>query len=513
MLKVMLVDDKQTIVDGMEMLIDWEKHGYSVAAKVTNAADAIEIIKKEKIDVVITDIRMPKMSGIELIKCMEEISSATKYILLSAYSEFEYAKFAIDHHVSGYILKPVDEEELIALLQKVKTEIERNNEYQKQQIGAYIMSLLAGKKNNINELTEFRESNNLRYIVVREFYRDMINLNSSRNVTGGSLYAVISRCSDEICFISENISGEVELVVDFTHSDGNVRTYTENIKEHLEAAGLTNFVIFVGSKCDTIEDISISKKSSEILVDALFYEDTGKVFIYDDYKDVEYNKLISEHELIDSITEYLNMMNDVGLRKTVDLFHDEIVRMRIRPDFVKTYIGKIIVEIGSFISRNDVQDAVFIVYRWSKLEKHPMLTHNIVYMFLTGAVDEISKAFMRIKNKSASGVIGEITDYINKNYANAELSMQLIAKIYYLTPSYLGKVFKEKMGESFKDYVLRVRMEKAKEMLINTSYKVHHIANLVGYTDVNYFYTKFQKYEGISPTQYREKNNKIGIDE
>lgn len=69
------------------------------------------------------------------------------------------------------------------------------------------------------------------------------------------------------------------------------------------------------------------------------------------------------------------------------------------------------------------------------------------------------------------------------------------------------------MGESFKDYILCIRMKKAKEMLINTRDKIHHIANLVGYTDVNYFYTKFQKYEGMSPTQYREKNNKIGIDE
>ena len=200
----------------------------------------------------------------------------------------------------------------------------------------------------------------------------------------------------------------------------------------------------------------------------------------------------------------------MGLRKTIERFHDEIVRLRIRPDFVKTYIGRIVVEICSFISRNNMQDAVFIVYRWSKIEKHPMLTHNMIYMFLTDSADEISKVFVRIKNKTASGIIGEVTEYINKNYSNVDLSMQMIAKIYYLTPAYLGKVFKERTGESFKDYVLRVRMEKAKEMLINTNYKIYHIANMVGYMDVNYFYTKFQKYEGMPSTKYREVN-KNGI--
>ena len=142
MFQVLLVDDKEAIVDGLEIIIDWESYGYEIAAKATSAKAAIDIVSKQKIDLVITDIRMPEMSGLDMINEMKDISKNIKFILLSGYTEFEYAKFAIDKNISGYILKPIDEDELIGLLKKIKTEFEKENDYETHKIMMYILSAL-----------------------------------------------------------------------------------------------------------------------------------------------------------------------------------------------------------------------------------------------------------------------------------------------------------------------------------------------------------------------------------
>ena len=144
MFRVMLVDDKKIIVDGLEILIDWNELGFEVFAKTTSAKEAIEISKNQKIDLVITDIRMPEMLGMDMISEISSFSPKTKFVLLSAYSEFEYAKWAIDFQISGYLLKPIDEDELRVLLVKIRGDLEKESEYTHRSAVNYFTKVLAG---------------------------------------------------------------------------------------------------------------------------------------------------------------------------------------------------------------------------------------------------------------------------------------------------------------------------------------------------------------------------------
>ena len=144
MLKVVLIDDKKSIVEGMKYLIEWEEYGFEIAAALRCADDAIEFVKKNHVDLIISDIRMPGMSGLELIQEIKKTDSRIKFIIISGYAEFEYVKKAMDYQANGYLLKPIDEDELIVLLERIKEEIFKENEYIKHQRDRYIHEVLLG---------------------------------------------------------------------------------------------------------------------------------------------------------------------------------------------------------------------------------------------------------------------------------------------------------------------------------------------------------------------------------
>lgn len=165
MLKVVLIDDKKSIVEGMKYLIEWEQYGFEIAAALRCAADAVSFTEQNHVDLIISDIRMPGMSGLELIEEIRKIDPRVKFIIMSGYAEFEYAKKALDYQANGYLLKPVDEDELIGLLQRVKNEIHDENKYVKHQRDKHIQKLLSGDIENEFNDKSFENDAGLRYVL------------------------------------------------------------------------------------------------------------------------------------------------------------------------------------------------------------------------------------------------------------------------------------------------------------------------------------------------------------
>lgn len=125
MKKVMLVEDEEFILHGLEHIIDWGKLGLEIVHLAYNGAEALEKLKQEKVDIIVTDLNMPEMGGLELLKHIREEDERTRFIILTGYDEFEYARKAISLDVENYILKPIDEEELESQLKKTLVRLER----------------------------------------------------------------------------------------------------------------------------------------------------------------------------------------------------------------------------------------------------------------------------------------------------------------------------------------------------------------------------------------------------
>ncbi len=514
MFRVMLVDDKKIIVDGLEILIDWNEFGFEVFAKTTSAKEAIEIAKNQKIDLIITDIRMPEMLGMDMIKCISAFSPETKFVLLSAYSEFEYAKWAIDYQISGYLLKPIDEDELKKLLEKIRADLEKETEYTYRSAVSYFTKVLAGDVGCADKIPDVYRKTEVRYVKIKEFRKDIIDstVQSGTSPLAEEVSAAIGKYRADVstaeCFVIKSGFKDFELVIDETEDKNASVKYANRIKQALAGSSIQDFVIFIGKRVDKPEEIYRSKDSVKILDDALFY-DSEQIFLYEDYKDVRYCDYLSDVSIVQGVTDAINTTEREKIEKSVNRFSEETVKEKVRPEIVCGYINKIIFDMIDSLGENS-SEAMTIVYKWSLLKKNNYITSGMINEFLMEITKDFADTLIKIRNRRKSGVIGEIIEYVKRDYANKELNINWISKRYFVTPAYLGKIFKEKTGVSFNNYLVQIRMKKAKELLTNTEYKIYEIAQMVGFTDSNYFHVKFQNFENMSPASYRKKTQQGG---
>ncbi len=507
MLKVMLVDDKQVIIDGLEQLIDWKSLGYEIAAKTVSVYDAIELAKNQDIDLILTDIRMPEMLGMDMIDRIREVSPLTKFIIVSAYSEFEYAKWAIDSQISGYLLKPIDEDKLMELLVRIRKELTDEEEYRKHSVEKYIRGLLNGKTVPEDNLVNAAGSGDLRYVSIK--LNPVQNTDEEGNTLSvvKKVYDIFDGIDDKeriYCVIESGI-GHIEVIFKCGLTNRDDKEYFVKIRQLIYEAGISDFVIYMGKRVDNVADIGNSKLSVGFLTDIAFYEDNKALFLSDDFENVDFSVSISDKNIIEDIIDAINSADMQTIKAVIDRFHEVIVKELVSPDIVSEYINNIIFNIlDLFDDRN--KELLDVLSRWRILKESFRLTHTLVHNFMLEMAYDCSSMYAELKKNMSYGVVGDIIEYLKKDYSNENLSLRWIAEKYYLTPAYLGRIFKIKTGVTFNHFLLQIRIKEAKKLLQCSQYKIYEIAKLVGFSDANYFYIKFQESENVSPTVYRRNN-------
>ena len=511
MLKVVLIDDKKSIVEGMKYLIEWEQYGFEISAALRCAADAISFVEKNHVDLIISDIRMPGMSGLELIEEIRKIDSCVKFIIMSGYAEFEYAKKALDYQANGYLLKPVDEDELIELLCRVKNEIYAENKYIKHQRDEYIQKMLSG--NIETEYTDkaFESDVGLRYVLVRVFDEGII-ASGSKMHNAETVEKVFEELNDfisdnNVAYISKNDNGYIEFIISSLIYGNNIKRYCMNIEKRIKNVIDNNFVILVGEEVDLIKDIKSSRDTAIKTESAAFYESEEHIFIYDSIKDISFSQKLSDDFFYLKISDTIKNSDADEVEKSVDEFCRRIKNEYVNPKMVFVYIYNIIFDIGNRAGSIG-GDVVKFFYRYSMLKNSDFVNFEIVSSFLRENAVEMHEFLNTLKMKNSLGIVGEIVDYLKEHYMDNDIKLQKIADSYYINSAYLGKMFKERMGMSFNAYLLDIRIEASKELLKNSNGKIYEIAHEVGFNDPNYFCVKFAERVKMPPAAYRENFNK-----
>ena len=510
MLKVVLIDDKKSIVEGMKYLIEWEEYGFEIAAALRCADDAIEFVKKNHVDLIISDIRMPGMSGLELIQEIKKTDSRIKFIIISGYAEFEYVKKAMDYQANGYLLKPIDEDELIVLLERIKEEIFKENEYIKHQRDRYIHEVLLGDFKCQDNNSAFDGDAELRYVLIRFFDNKIItNPKRQHDDRAVKVFDELRMFVDEnnLAYISKNDDGCIELIIGSHIYQNNIRGYCMEIEKRIKEATDGDFVIFVGDEVDCIENIRYSRDTAKKTELASFYAAEKRIFIYDMDGDMSFSPTLSDTSFCSNITERIKNSDAEALENAVDEFCIQIKKECVNPETVFVYIYNIIFDIGNKADSSG-GDVVKFFYRYSLLKNSDYVNFKAVSAFLKENAIELQKMLEELKTKNALGIIGEVVDYIKEHYTDKDLKLQKIADKYYINSAYLGTMFKERMGKSFNAYLQDIRIEKSKELLKNSSAKIYEIAMEVGFNDPNYFYVKFAEKVNMTPAAYREGFNK-----
>ncbi|AAM25484.1 two-component system response regulator YesN [Caldanaerobacter subterraneus subsp. tengcongensis MB4] len=517
-MKLFIADDEVEVVEGILTLIDWKGNGIELVGYAMDGEEALYKIKSLKPDIVLIDIRMPKLDGLEVIEKAQGEGIRFKSIILSGYDDFYFAKKAIELKSFSYLLKPCRPEEILKEVLKAREDIEKEIEKEntlKEFINYYNDTLPVIRERVLSEvLYRVRSSSEVaedfvkykidfpykKYCVVlmkieieaqneiEEAYKlacaDVIRKKA------GDMKIEVIRDREEIAilinseeeFKKESIEGFLNDVKSEIYDKLEVRAYF-GIGKWVEGADKIKYSYYQAK-----EALELKFFAEEF--DAIFYEDIWP------HQDNLYYPVNEEREIINSVI--LNKRED--LNKKVENFLNALYTGGFNQWFVK---ASILVLLGNLIKacyeKNvDIGDiagekAFEGILKADRKETLKSLSLSVIY--------KIAEKIERAGDKNP--IIKDAVEYIDKNY-DKDISLESVAKEVYVTPAYLSILFKKEMNINFVSYLHKVRVEKAKKLLEDRSLKTYQVANMVGFGDEKYFSQVFKKYTGLTPSQYRD---------
>ena len=498
MYRIIIVDDEINAIEGLKILIDTKRNHISEMLTSTNAIEALEIINRERPDIIISDISMPQMSGLEMIAEIKKIENYNPMIIiLSGYSTFTYAQTAMSHGVKAYLLKPVDEDELNDKLDELIGEIEANSQQTFEKnivLDGALFKILSGnntKKAISSFLGLLGVSNEKMMLVLSEItYKGNKDLELSEEELDGdfeklsalfeSIFERKTKCK---CF---KVFGNKMLSVLWGNVDKEEVLSLWNEFERRADDELSVFLTATFS--ETFSDSEFLNELNKIIGAPMKYQ--GNIFAKD-FKEL--------NGVFTTIAGNFENFTKEELSAALSDAFDKAVSLNVSLSNFKTIFNTFIVNIASFVADDtDVNDLLKCADEIAT--KGNLLSNKAHYIdFALNLYDKMSEYGSKMQNETFASIL----DFVNNNYTE-NLTLKSLAQKFYINPIYLGRVFKKQTGTLFNEYLTTLRIEKSKELLKTTNKKVYEIAGEIGFNDPNYFIAKFLKTEGMTPSQYRK---------
>lgn len=529
-LKVLIVDDEHLIRNLMKMRIKWEELGMEIVGEASSAREALDLIDEIIPDIIFTDICMPFMDGIEFSKIVTERFPHIKIVVITGYDEFEYAKRSVKLGVSDFLLKPINDEEIraVALDLKEKIESERTHQKEYEQLKLQLEeSLPYLKEKFLNELLQSELNadeiaEKLSYFKIAmnpgsDFFQTAVaEVSYSQKGTGGGeeeriLLAI--QCADLIrqtfrndSFVNVFFDNGRKIVILCNNEEIDLSECCEVIKTLIINKRKCFVCIGIGNKVQGMKNIKVSYGEA---CDALNYKVViGKNQVVN-YNDITFMKE-SQWRANFSKSEKLNFYIKAGLRDKAAELIDELFselfysrrhtidRMRLEAFDILSACQHVILELN--IATSDIWKYSTQPYETvSKLDNLPELKE-----YLKSLISNIIEKVHSTNEKKANTLIEQIKEYIQKNMHNPDLSLSRVAKEFYISSSYLSRLFKQETTQTFVEYVTKIRIEKAVKLLKETDLKVYQVGEKIGIDDPHYFSIIFKKYTGLSINDFRK---------
>ncbi|QJD87346.1 response regulator [Cohnella herbarum] len=533
LLNVMIVDDEAPIRSGIKMKVDWEELGMQVAAEASDGAEALELIERGDIDLVITDITMPVMDGLNLIRKATEINDNVKFIIISGYSEFEYARTAMKYGISEYLLKPLKEAEMRASLLAVKEEIlasepawlkEREKREKLKIKEESLLHWLSDKSSKhvpadvVQEWKQELEANRFLIGVIKTEALDS-SADDPERIRNIVLYHEIeTACSEHLDhlgdgYVIKNIRPDHEFILLLHPDPANgkdkiVRALTP-FAEKLEKRLGIRVTIGIGEAYDQAHAIKASYREAVYAVKERLLLGTGKAIDYSriPVKSDKPNfnaetKLLTrflKEKKWDKAKEHIDYLFTNVVRKKQITNHTHVHELFFEVYFmIKQFSQEEAAVHSDYAVAGSVADITDIVTGFSHMDQMV----DWLYLYMESACQHL------IGGQDATGkeIVYRVQAYI-KEFCSSDLTLNMVSEKYHINPIYFSRIFKTYTGESFNNYITRIRMEEAKHLLETTSLRQQEISEIVGYEDPKYFSKVFKKFFGISPSQYTENRS------
>lgn len=537
--QVLIVDDHMHLVDSMEKTLPWMAMGVSSVHKAYSAFDAIDTLQSHSIDLVITDIRMPVMSGLELIQQIRTRWRNTRIILLSGYADFEYAKEALRQDVEDYLLKPVSNDELAAsigrVLEKAAAEWQAiiSNQRAIQTLQEHLPLL---RQNLLLELLRGRCRSEAVPLDKFPLYQLPFAQGDCAAIALIRLEDDFVRHSDHSVSLFEyaiaNVAAEIfqddfylwycrddygYLVFMITATDKLRGQSAETIKQLLEqhAVQLQHYVhVYLKG--------SISVLVSEWFVFpdevASYYQKCLFVFRQriGDEQDLFMTLAGSESE--QKIASFSSLYEPPTLKQYIEAGQWQELYGKLERIFEELlcewsqseeHILEVYLEVCSMLTyiahKNRKRLSELIGDEYEKVAGGlPFKTVKPLRDWTFRILGHLSDQVERERKHSHAAIVSQVNAFVEQNLQH-DVSIQTVANHVFLHPSYLSRIYKSETGESYSDYVLKVRMERAISLLRNKGIKVYDISTELGYNQTQHFIKMFKKHFGLTPQEYRER--------
>lgn len=497
MLKVLLIDDEPIIRNGLKTIIDWNKYGFEIVGDAADGMDGLNKCEELSPDLVIADVRMPGMDGLEMIEALQKKGINCKFIILSAYSDFEYAQKAIELGAKFYILKPIEESELIDKLEKVYETI-KNERKIKQSI---FLSRDKALENII--LGRYEESYNEIYNLGFPWKVYQVVLLHLCEESTQAKEIVRDKMSELVLYrfrgYAVDVEGDTCLLMENDRYDQALICFFADVLSRLERTLNIRLFVALGQPVCNAGDINASYVHARRLMNQKFLLSQDGVIA--DIQGRQFDITVCDMDvLLDRLYGAVDSGNTLRVAELIEDFKNSFILKSASEELIKISYVNLCTMIVDRIRANERSLSESASINESIIDKaYSALDLKELHEDIKGKLISLSE---ELAQKRPYSLMEKILDYIDRNY-NQDIKLNKLADIFGYNSAYLGKLFKDFTGDNFNDYLNKTRIEKAKEFL-QAGMKVSQAAEKAGYKDVDYFYRMFKRYTGDIPSAYKK---------
>ncbi|MEG1805321.1 MAG: response regulator, partial [Clostridia bacterium] len=522
---LIIADDEENIRTALINAVDWSEIGFEIVGEASNGIEALELIEKLEPDLLVSDIKMPFMSGIDLVRAARDIRPNMQIVFLTGYDHFEYAKQAIKYNILEYLLKPLSKSDIVTEFTNIRKKLDEKfgeildvneqNDLKRENMSLgktlYFNAMLEGDLDDYVAKENFEnlgmkipydaKAKGLRYVLC--LIKGVSEIKSKNDeVVFKQLYNVVKIVSEKYfpcecfvfgkCIVVLACEKEVALTKYLKFMSKDIVLSSKRVVETSVYVGVSGF----------FDEINAIAKASEEALDALSYIDKSDEQIIH-YSDIATGK---EDALLEGMVAKFDEKLKSGDEKQVEEYIDEVFKYINANKLSQSEFNAYIMEI-LFMN--------FKTLRTINIEAEE--TNKLVNQFVFNKPKaelerEIKKLSLEIaaninnqRQKTVDILAESAWDIIQQEYSNPEMSLNILSERLHVSPNYLSSLIKKSKGDSFVNLLTEVRMTKAKDMLLMTNKKIMEVAEAVGYADQHYFSYCFKKHFKTSPNKIREQ--------
>lgn len=512
-MRILIADDEELTRNGLISSIDWERHGITEIDSADDGINALSLIQKHVPDILLTDVRMPRMDGIGLSKRLRELSAECPVIFMSGYSDKEYLKAAISLKAVSYVEKPFSPTDIEAAIDEAVSLVKKQRQ-QKESDRFFLLEshskLALALTQPAPQLTAEAEA-----LLDRAQYFTTLILH-----TGDGLFPL----TDELrsAFFAAIDSYLLALHLKELHtmkhsayvilhlygsrepSERTLRDVCTHIRSLLAEYGVSRFHLILGETVKGCRNVYHSYNSAVLLLQSAFFTPFGSVLLPDASA-----RTVTTDELNGFAERFRMALSEKDRANTMSLCDELYGLLRDNRGLLPNQARDLYYSLLTALSNLQYEAKVSAQpdqTLQSPLEAVSRCTvYEELHALLTSSADTCYELLSQANQESPTLFL--IKDYIHAHYADNSLSIKDISEHVHLSSSYLCTVFKTESGQTLNQYLTGFRMEKAKQLLSDPRNKITDVAARVGYTDCNYFGKTFKKIVGLSPSEYREKES------